>query len=420
MSNYLIESMLSYGGRIDESCGKKKKKLTESVPIANEYEVATVFWPDAGESVLRVWEDTDGDFWWADEWGASEHEFASLEDAIDDYKFNYSGEFDSIRMTPDYDYLDESLIEAVNHENDEINEIIRRTVGKKNISKADAKALADAGITRDKYGDLVGKNGRRLAKHGRTEVYGPSHTVRTAKPRTNQDGTRTAGFQRKVPEWNFSKNPSRWDVGSRGVENFDNVDLKNYLDKPRNDTPYNINQKIQKSLRPYSDEYKELKDQEEFEKRRLDWSKQELDSHKKQVDYRQADYDNATKELNDFKDSVKAKHDAKKKNESLSLNEGAQHTKFMMKILQAVQEHLDGRYKNINITIDSQASGLVVSDGTHTENYNITLKMAPVYSISNGEAGTIYKFTPVSVTTVSDANQVIADLIRIIKQDFDL
>lgn len=113
-------------------------------------------------------------------------------------------------------------------------------------------------------------------------------------------------------------------------------------------------------------------------------------------------------------------HAKKRKNESLSLNEGAQHTKFMMKILQAVQEHLDNRYENINITIDSQASGLVVSDGAHTENYNITLKMAPVYSISNGVAGTIYKFTPVSVTTVSDYEQVATDLIGIIKQDFDL
>lgn len=105
---------------------------------------------------------------------------------------------------------------------------------------------------------------------------------------------------------------------------------------------------------------------------------------------------------------------------SLSLNEGAQHTKFMMKILQSVQEHLDSKYDNINISIDPQATGLVVSDGNHTENYNITLKMAPVYTISNGVAGAIYKFTPVSVTTVSDSNQVVSDLIRIIKQDFDL
>lgn len=106
--------------------------------------------------------------------------------------------------------------------------------------------------------------------------------------------------------------------------------------------------------------------------------------------------------------------------ESLQLREGAQHTKFMMKILQSVQEHIDSKYNNINITIDPQATGLVVSDGTHTENYNITLKMAPVYSISNGVAGTIYKFTPVSVTTVSDTNQITADLINIIKQDFNL
>ena len=39
------------------------------------------------------------------------------------------------------------------------------------------------------------------------------------------------------------------------------------------------------------------------------------------MDSSQADYDKASKELNDFRDSIKAKQAAKKKNESLSLKE---------------------------------------------------------------------------------------------------
>ena len=75
-----------------------------------------------------------------------------------------------------YPELFESLTEAVNHENDEINALIRKYVGKKNIPAKARKAIEDAGITIDNKWDEIsfeGPNGRRLGGSGRTYRTGP-------------------------------------------------------------------------------------------------------------------------------------------------------------------------------------------------------------------------------------------------------
>ncbi len=312
-------------------------------------------------------------------------------------------------------YLIESMLnlngkidEARNPENDEVNATIRKWANNDRLSKKDKEIL-------DKNGLFTKSTYKYWPSDGRTKAM---TSKATRKQLTKDDINNTH------PDYDLTGKLNKKELDRGDVEddlyttrtrsgvarNYEpdrpfgyDYDYDRILrDTSRKDANYKVSVNQLRSLQPYTDE------------------KQEIRSARKDRDYAAQKLKSAEDRLSGIKNSVKAKHDAKKKNESLSLNEGAQHTKFMMKILQAVPEHLDGRYKNINITIDSQASGLVVSDGTHTENYNITLKMAPVYSISNGMAGTIYKFTPVSVTTVSDANQVIADLIRIIKQDFDL
>lgn len=521
MKNYLIESMSSYMEKLEEA-RNSGEELFIIIPADRRYDDLT----------SREYE------MFARKYGT----FTTQEDCwnkIDELAPDRWDAFIPVRLS-------ESLTEARNPENDEVNAIIKKHLGKKShISKKEQEILDKYGISRDEYGRFKGKNGEVLAKSS-TTVYGPRKASRYGTIRRN---------------WDLSKgynNPNY----QKTADSFDNVDFANYLNKDHGDTTsidrtiydsrrkdrwrddYAFTQAEKDALKPYSDEYKALKDSADYEKNWLDYNKNEYsydsdediekkvaeykqkllrdrDHNKQRMDSIQADYDKASKELNDFRDSIKAKQAAKKKNESLSLNEGddvekvktnkirdtflslsndpyaptpfywdfkedplvkkvcnllrkkgftdgddvrnwpelvvddltdkemltiyaggrkikkikdyyllldeslslkegAQHTNFMMKILQSVQEHIDSNYSNINITIDPQATGLVVSDGNHTENYNITLKMAPVYFISNGLAGPIYKFTPVSVSSVSDANQVIDDLIRVIEHDFDL
>lgn len=249
-------------------------------------------------------------------------------------------------------YLIESLTsymgrldEARNPENDEVNSIIKKHLGKKShISKKEQEILDKYGISRDEYGRFKGKNGELLSKSS-TTVYGP---------RKSNGGY---GIKR---DWDLSKgynNPNYQET----ADSFDNVDFANYLNKDHGDTSvadraiynrrknrwwdYDSTQAENDALRPYSDEYKVLKDNEANKKDWVDWYrktypydsdedvekkvaeyKQKLlrdrDYNKQRIDRSQADYDKASKELNDFRDSIKAKQAAKKKNESLALEEG--------------------------------------------------------------------------------------------------
>ena len=82
----------------------KKRKLNESVPIANEFTVAHIQWPDFRDDLI-IWEDTDGEYWWVDADGVSEQPFPDIEDAVEDYKFQTGKEYESLQFLPEYSYL---------------------------------------------------------------------------------------------------------------------------------------------------------------------------------------------------------------------------------------------------------------------------------------------------------------------------
>ncbi len=167
-------------------------------------------------------------------------------------------------LEDEYD-LDEGLelTEARNSENDEINALIRKNLGKKNISKKDMQALTDAGITVYPDGDMRGPNGRLLQK-GLGRVYGPSQTVYKYNKHDSPFGPNRNG-DRTTTYWNLRKNGRGF--SARNADKFDEVDLKNYLDKPARSTEWEREQEINKSLRPYSDDYKRAKDNKDFHDR---------------------------------------------------------------------------------------------------------------------------------------------------------
>lgn len=154
----------------------------------------------------------------------------------------------------------EELTEARNPENDEINAIIRKNLGKKNISKKDMQALEDAGIIVYSDGDMRGPNGRLLQKdHG--EVHGPSQTLYKYNKHNSPFGRGRNG-DRTTTYWNLRKNSRGW--ASKNADKFDEVDLKNYFDKPVRSSEWEREQEINKSLRPYSDDYKDAKEHKDF------------------------------------------------------------------------------------------------------------------------------------------------------------
>lgn len=146
----------------------------------------------------------------------------------------------------------DKLNEAENPENTEINSVIRRTVGKKNISKKDAQALADAGIERDEYGDLTGKNGRRLVKSG-TAIHGPGKTYHKYGKTDYRKG-----YDGKTTRWDLRKNSADM-VGAKHADKWDKVDLKNYLDSEKPHSEWETERDSNQKLRPYSDKYQEYK-----------------------------------------------------------------------------------------------------------------------------------------------------------------
>ena len=159
---------------------------------------------------------------------------------------------DIVSVDYEEEFLTESLTEAENPENAEINSVIRRTVGKKNISKKDAQALADAGIERDEYGDLTGKNGRRLVKSG-TAIHGPGKTYHKYGKTDYRKG-----YDGKTTRWDLRKNSADM-VGAKHADKWDKVDLKNYLDSEKPHNEWETEQDSNKKLRPYSDKYQEYK-----------------------------------------------------------------------------------------------------------------------------------------------------------------
>lgn len=235
-----------------------------------------------------------------------------------------------------------TLNEAENPDNAEINALIRKVVGKKNISKKDAKALADAGIERDENGDLTGKNGRRLVKYG-TAIHGPSKTYLKRPRQRGEDvpAWRKTGKDNTVTRWDLRKNSSDY-YGSMHADKWDKVDLKNYLDSEMPHNEWETEQEIDTKLRPYSDQYQELKDKRDtaarWAAREDEYINSEEDIEKLVQEYRdklmkerkhriaakeeeEGSREFYDKRLNDLKAKAKAKHPQYESLNEAQLNE---------------------------------------------------------------------------------------------------
>jgi hypothetical protein len=129
-----------------------------------------------------------------------------------------------LRAFNDYnDYLEEdkfneSLTEARNPENAEVNAIIRKHLGKKSkISKKEQAVLDKYGISRDEYGDFTGPNGKKLMANGRKSFSGPEAPV-------------IRGFRRDRGNQDFDWSSDSFYMDGN-EESFDAVDYANYLTK---------------------------------------------------------------------------------------------------------------------------------------------------------------------------------------------
>ena len=329
-----------------EQEGKKRRILTEAVTNVVKIECTVEPFNKCFIADGFDWEDTDT-LWTAPgdidnaklfpEYGWEE-ELQEILDECTDGSFTV----DDFIV---HDHFEESLTEARNPENAEVNAIIRKHLGKKSkITKKEQAVLDKYGISRDEYGEFVGPNGKRLMAYGRKSFGGPEAPVKK-------------GFYGGRGNTHFD-----WSADSRYVDgdekSFDAVDYANYLTKEQpgegghpatNDALYNKSRypgrdvytpsdSENKSLRPYSDRYKTLKGNVENAEYRLESSKgsgwrkpmtdEEIEAEvdalrqrlkadqKRYSEWASEDqraYDDAQKELDDFKKSV-----SRRRNESLN------------------------------------------------------------------------------------------------------
>lgn len=228
-----------------------------------------------------------------------------------------------------------TLNEAENPDNAEINALIRKVIGKKNISKKDAQALADAGIERSEAGDLTGKNGRRLVKYG-SAIHGPGKTY-YKYPKTDY----RKGHDAKTTRWDLRKNSADM-AGRKHADKWDKVDLKNYLDSEKPDSEWETEQEMNKKLRPYSDKYQELKRQKANAEWDANWDSEKIKSedeieklvqeyrdklmkqrayHMKELEREEGSKEFYDKQIKDLQAQAKAKHPQYESLNEAQLNE---------------------------------------------------------------------------------------------------
>ena len=174
------------------------------------------------------------------------------------------------------------LSEKINHENDEINALLRKYVGKKNIPDKARKAIEDAGITVKKASDdwggtisFIGPHGKVLDGKGRTWRSGP-HAPQDKWERKNYGSYGNEGTR----GWDLALNNNDYRRAERSADlrkSWDAVDLKGYLDSDRErmnavdrkklvDPSYSLPADKYNNgdvdLRPHSDPYRILRDRE--------------------------------------------------------------------------------------------------------------------------------------------------------------
>lgn len=227
------------------------------------------------------------------------------------------------------------LTEAVNPENEEVNAIIKKYLGKKGVPNKKEQAVLDKyGIKKDEYGGFVGPKGARIYAD-RTSVSGPSKPGRTTrsswgdKYRSNSE---PFGWFDKSKTGGKYKNP-------KDVDALDKIDYANYLTKVDPDEPrgknkeWSVDAENEYSMKPYSEPYKNAKKDAKYERRRQQSEIDDILADEKEIERRQRSVErskenakkhaeNAAKAEQDRKDILaKAREKHGKTNESMSLHE---------------------------------------------------------------------------------------------------
>lgn len=95
------------------------------------------------------------------------------------------------------------------------------------------------------------------------------------------------------------------------------------------------------------------------------------------------------------------------------LTEAAQHTNYIIKLLNVVNDYIEKRMHDVDSIVADESQSLQVGDETYTMRVNFV----PVYTLSNPKTGDIYRFTTQKGVEYKSNNDVVYDIINIIKED---
>lgn len=228
------------------------------------------------------------------------------------------------------------ITEAVNPENEEVNAIIKKYLGKKKKmpNKREQAILDKYGIEKDEYGGFVGPKGARIYAD-RTSVMGPSKPGRTTRTRWGdkyRSDSQTNGYFEK------SKTGGEY-IKPEDVDALDKIDYANYLTKvdprePRGKSKESsVDFENEYAMKPYSEPYKDAKEREKNERRWQSYDVDRMLDIEKEIEHHQRDLEGRKKSATKHaEDAAKAEQDRKdilakarakhgKTNESMSLHE---------------------------------------------------------------------------------------------------
>ena len=264
------------------------------------------------------------------------------------------------------------LSEKINHENDEINALLRKYVGKKNIPDKARKAIEDAGITVKKASDdwggtisFIGPHGKVLDGQGRTWKSGPStpqnkHTRRTYSKYGSESER----------GWDLALNNNDYRKAERSADlrkSWDAVDLKGYLDSDRErmstvdrkklvDPSYSLpadnyyNGDV--NLRPHSDPYRSLKDKEADAISTRDW---------RRGYYGIKSDEDIEAEVQKFRDELIRKNDYNKKNNQEAEDKASAASAAVDQYLRdkGIRENLNEGYGDVYNSVNTAVENII-------------------------------------------------------------
>lgn len=264
------------------------------------------------------------------------------------------------------------LSEKINHENDEINALLRKYVGKKNIPDKARKAIEDAGITVKKASDdwggtisFIGPHGKVLDGQGRTWRSGPS----TPQSKWDRRSYSMNGGYTDTG-WDMALNNNDYRRADRSAalrKSWDAVDLKGYLDSDRErmstvdrkklvDPSYSLpadkfyNGDV--NLRPHSDPYRILRDRETDAVRSRDWERKY---------YNIKSDDEIEAEVQKFRDELIRKNDRNKKNNQEAEDEASAASAAVDQYLRdkGIRENLNEGYGDVYNSVNTAVENII-------------------------------------------------------------